>query len=81
METNSPAEVWRNAGTNITMSGGTILASGYSSRDNRDIAETTAPSVHPGMSINGTADIVALGIESIGGTSSCSGGLGIRQLV
>ena len=82
-ETNSPAEVWRSPGgaADIQLTGGTILASGYSSRDNRDTAEVTAPSVHPGMGINGTPDIVALGIESIGGTSSCSGGLGIRQLV
>lgn len=77
----SPVEVWRNTGTNITMTGGTALDSGYTSRDNRQTNETTAPSVHPGMSIAGVPDILALGIESIGGTSSCSGGLAVRQLV
>lgn len=79
--TGSPIEVWRNAGTDITMTGGTVLDSGYASRDNRQTNATTEPSVHPGMSIAGVPDIVALGIESIGGTSSCSGGLGVRQLV
>lgn len=80
-ETGSPVEVWRNAGTNITMAGGTVLDSGYASRDNRQTNTLTEPSVHPGVGINGTPDVLALGIESIGGTSSCSGGLGIRQLV
>lgn len=80
-ETGSPVEVWRNAGTNIPMTGGTILDSGYASRDNRQTNALTEPSVHPGAGINGTPDVLALGIESIGGTSSCSGGLGIRQLV
>jgi len=41
----------------------------------------TSPNTNPGVSIAGTPDIVALGIESIGGTSSCSGGIGFRQLV
>lgn len=77
----SPIEVWRNAGTDITMTGGTVLDSGYASRDNRQTNATTEPSVHPGMSIAGVPDVVALGIESIGGTSSCSGGVGVRQLV
>ena len=39
------------------------------------------PSVNPGVGIAGAPDIVALGIESIGGTSTCSGELGFRQLV
>jgi hypothetical protein len=77
----TPIQVWRNAGTAITMSGGTDLDSGYSSRDNRQSNEVVAPSIQPGVSIAGTSDIVALGIESIGGTSTCSGGLGVRQLV
>lgn len=76
----SPVEVWR-GGSGNTMTGGTALDSGYTSRDNRQTNETTAPSVHPGMSIAGVPDILALGIESIGGTSSCSGGLAVRQLV
>lgn len=33
------------------------------------------------ITINGTPDIIALGIASIGGASTCAGGLGIRHLV
>lgn len=79
--TNSPVEVWRNAGTSITMTGGTTLDSGYASKDSRQTNVLTNPSVQPGMSIAGVPDVVALGIESIGGTSPCAGGMGIRQLV
>lgn len=80
-EPNTPIQVWRNAGTNITMSGGLPMDSGYASRDSRQANTETNPNTNPGVSINGTPDIVALGIESIGGTSQCSGGMGFRQLV
>jgi hypothetical protein len=76
-----PIQVWQNTGTAITMTGGLPLDSGYASRDNRQSSDTTDPSVNPGISINGTPDIIALGIESIGGASTCAGGLGIRHLV
>ena len=79
-ETGTPVEVWR-GGVGTTMTGGTALDSGYTSRDNRQTNEITAPSVHPGMSIAGVPDVIALGIESIGGTSTCSGGVAVRQLV
>lgn len=77
----SPVQTWKNLGTGITMSGGIPLDSGYASRDSRQSNTLTYPSIAPGVSIAGTPDIMALGIESIGGTSSCSGGLGIRQLI
>lgn len=80
-EPNSPIQVWRNAGTNITMTGGLAMDSGYASKDSRVVTERMDPSVNPGVSIAGTPDIMALGVESIGGTSSCSGGMGFRQLV
>lgn len=79
--TGSAIQMWQNAGTNITMVGGLPLDSGYASRDTRQSNDLTTPSVNPGVSINGTPDILALGIESIGGTSTCAGGIGIRQLV
>ena len=78
---NSVLEVWKNSGQNITMSGGTQLASGYASKDTREANKVTDPSVGPGVGIDGTPDIIALGIESIGGTSTCSGAIGVRQLV
>lgn len=80
-EPGTPVQVWRNAGTNITMSGGLAMDSGYASRDSRQANTNTNPNTNPGVSIAGTPDIVALGVESIGGTSSCSGGMGFRQLV
>lgn len=78
---NSPFQVWSNAGTAITMTGGLPLDSGYASRDTRQSNDNTNPSVNPGISISGTPDIIALGIASIGGASTCAGGLGIRHLV
>ena len=78
---NSAIQTWKNAGTSITMTGGTALSSGYTSRDARQDNTLTNPSVNPGIGIAGVPDICALGIESIGGTSSCAGGLCVRQLI
>lgn len=77
----SPVQVWKNLGTAITMTGGLPLSSGYASKDSRQTNQSVAPSIGPGVGIAGTADVVALGIESIGGTSTCAGGIGLRQLV
>ena len=74
-------QVWKNAGTAITMTGGLALDSGYASRDARATDGRLDPSLGLGVSIAGVPDVIALGIESIGGTSSCSGGIGFRQLV
>jgi len=76
----SPIQQWTGTGAE-TMTGGTSLDAGYASRDSRQSTATTNPSLNPGVSIAGTPDIVALGIESIGGTSTCAGGIGVRQLV
>lgn len=76
-----PVQLWQNPGAVITLTGGLPLDSGYASRDTRQSNDTTNPSINPGISINGTPDIIALGIESIGGQSSCAGGIGIRHLV
>lgn len=78
---NSSLQQWQNAGTSITMTGGILLDAGYASRDSRQVNVPTNPAINPGVSIAGVADILALGIESIGGTSSCAGGIGIRQLI
>jgi hypothetical protein len=78
---NSAIQTWKNAGTSITMTGGTALSSGYTSRDARQDNTLANPSVNPGIGIAGVPDICALGIESIGGTSSCAGGLCVRQLI
>ena len=76
----SPVQQWIGTGAE-TMTGGISLDAGYASRDSRQTASTTNPALNPGVSIAGTPDIVALGIESIGGTSTCAGGIGVRQLV
>jgi len=74
-------EVWRNAGANITMTGGLQLDSGYASRDTRQTNDIVSPTIGPGISINGTSDVFALGIEGIGGNATCSGKIGVRVLV
>lgn len=74
---NSITEIARNAGSTITMSGGIMLASGYSSQGNT--AQMTVPIdsfLLPGHKIDGTSDVIVLGIQKItGGTETFYCGL------
>ena len=50
-------------------------------RASRESNATVAPPIGPGVSINGTEGIIALGVEPLIGAASCSGGLALRALV
>lgn len=74
-------DVFYGDGSTNTVTGGLPLDSGFASNNLDSVEAFTKTNIQLGSTIDGTADVMALAIQTVSGTDNFAGGLTLRQLL